>query len=148
MVAAARAALAAAAKEFHAVTLDLEFRSPGEGPRQPPQLAIRELHDEPAAVAHQMVAMALCGPSVVAVPVFHVDMLDQVKPFQEVHGAVHARQADPWLYPPGAPVHLGHFQVFRAGGQDLQHRPAGPGEPQSLVVENVRRFVSGHRGPI
>ena len=148
MLAGLRAALPAAAKKLHAVTLDLEFRPPGEGPSQPLQLTIRELYDEPAAVAHQVVTMVPCDPSVVAVPVFHVDVLDQVKPFQEIHGAVDARQADPRLYPPGAPVHLGHLQVLRAGGQHLQHRPARAGEPQSLVVENLRQFASRHRGSI
>jgi len=144
MVAGLPAALPAAAKELHAVTLDLEFRPPGEGPSQALQLTIRELHDEPAAVAHQVVTMVLCDPSVVAVPVFHVDVLDQVKPFQEVHGAVDARQADPRLDPPGAPVHLRHLQVLRAGGEHLQDRPARPGEPQPLIVECLRQFAAWH----
>jgi hypothetical protein len=53
---------------------------------------------------------------VVAMPMLHVNMLDQAETGQEVHGTIDARQADPRVNLPGAPVELGYLEVFRRAG--------------------------------
>jgi hypothetical protein len=50
--------------------------------------------------------MVFPDAGVVAVPMLHVHVLDQVQPGQQVHGAIHAGQSDPTVNLPGAPVHL------------------------------------------
>jgi hypothetical protein len=140
----ARAALLAATEELYAVTLDPEFRPPDEGPGQALQLAVGELHDQTTAIAYQVVAMVLCDPSVVAVPMLHMDVLDQAKPFQEVHRAVHARQAHLGIDQPGAPVDLGHLEVLRRSGQDLQHGHPRSGDLVTLSLECFSQLWDVH----
>jgi len=130
-------AVLAPAEEVHAMTLDPEFRPSGEGPGQAVQAAVRKLHHEPAAVADQVVTVIFPQAGVVAVPVLHVDVLHQAEPFQKLHGAIDARQADAAVDLPGAAMDLGDFEVCRGGGKDLQDHPAGPGQLQPLVVESL-----------
>jgi hypothetical protein len=98
------------------VILDLEIGPTGDGPSQAFKAAIRELYGNPTAPAHQVVAVMLRDAGVVAMPMLHVNMLDQAEAGQEVHGAVDARQADPGVNFPGATVELGDLEVFRRAG--------------------------------
>jgi hypothetical protein len=82
----------------------------------------------------------------VAVPMLHVDVLDQTESFQQVHRAVDARQPDPEIYLPGASVDLGYLKVLRGSGQDLQDRHPGPGQLQSLLVQGLFQFGGVHEG--
>jgi hypothetical protein len=119
------------------VAIDPELRPPGKDPSQALQLAIGEFHDEAATVAHQVVAMVPCDPCVVAVPMLHVDVLDQAEPFEEVHRAVDARQPDPRINLSSPPVHLCHLEVLGAGGQYLQDGHPGPSYPKTVGLQRL-----------
>jgi hypothetical protein len=88
--------------------------------------------------------MAVGGAGVVAVPVVHVDMLDEVQSGQEFHRPVHAGQANPVEDPTGAPMHLGHLQVLGRVGQDLEHRQPSPRDSQSSFLQRLRKGLWIH----
>ena len=115
MGAQAVSAFPALAKKLHTVALNTKLCPSCESACQALHLAIIELNDQATLVAYQVVTMVFCDPSVVPVPMLYVDVLDEVELLQEVHGAVHARQADLRINPARAPVHLRHLEVLRAG---------------------------------
>jgi hypothetical protein len=119
------------------VAIDPELRPPGKDPSQALQLAVGELYDQAATVAHQVVAMVSREAGIVAVPMLHVDVLDQVELFQNIHRAVDAGQADPGVNLLGAPMHLRYFHVLGAGGQHLQDRHAGPSYPKTVGLQRL-----------
>ena len=76
----------------------------------------------------------------------NVDMLDQVEPFQEIHGAVDAGQADLGINQASAPVHLCHLEVLRGRGEDLEDCQPRSRQLQPSLVQRVAKFRGVHAG--
>jgi hypothetical protein len=127
------------------MSFDPEFGPPRQDSDHGIGLAIREFDDHPAGPAHEMVAMAVCGCGVVAMPMVHVHVFHQAEPFQEVHGPIDAGQADPAVDPAGAPMDLGHFEMLGRIRQDPPHGQPGARELQSLRLKGASESRRRHR---
>jgi hypothetical protein len=130
----------APAEEFQTVSFDLETRPPRQEAGQFVGLAVRELDHEPAPAADEVVAVVVADPGIVAVAMLQMDVLHQVEPGQQIHGAVNTGQAHPGLDLAGSLMDLCHLQVLRRRPQNLEDRTARPSEPQTMVLEGLSEF--------
>lgn len=141
------AAVRAASVQFDAVTLDHETRPARQRPGQSLHLAIGELHDPPAPVADQVVAVAFRGRGVVPVPVTDVHALDESETIQEIDRPIDAGQTDPRRYAQCPAVHFGDLQMRRGGFQDVENGQSSLRQSKALGPEGALQRSRRHDEP-